>query len=106
MWINSVTFAPDGRTLASGYWDGNIRLWNVTNGDLLHIIESRSNGVFCVAFSPDSSRLASGTTENTICLWDVADGRLLQTLESQSNSVISVAFAPDGPRWPPDPTTA
>jgi WD40 repeat protein len=27
--VHSVTFAPDGKTLASGAWDGTVALWGV-----------------------------------------------------------------------------
>ncbi|MGQ9601053.1 MAG: WD40 repeat domain-containing protein [Anaerolineae bacterium] len=28
-WVTSVAFSPDGATLASGSWDGTVRLWGV-----------------------------------------------------------------------------
>jgi WD40 repeat protein len=31
-WIYSFAISPDGKTLASGSWDGEVRLWNLADG--------------------------------------------------------------------------
>ena len=33
--VRSVTFSPDGRTIASGSWDNTVRVWNVVSGELI-----------------------------------------------------------------------
>ena len=60
-WLNSVSFSPDGKTLASGDRDGNLILWDVeqrqANGAPSTGYDERLTSV---AFSPDGNTLASG----------------------------------------------
>ena len=40
--VNSVSFSPDGKTLATGSWDNTIKLWNVETGWGLNALMRRS----------------------------------------------------------------
>jgi len=94
-----AVFSPDGLILASagGYRDDNaVRLWQVSDGTLMHALKGHTVPVFSVAFSPDGSTLASGSQDETVRLWRVSDGKLLRTLEGHVGLVNMVAFSSDG----------
>jgi WD40 repeat protein len=74
--LNAVVFSPDGRTLAGGYNNGTVRLWNVA--DPAHprplgqpLATTIGNTVNAVAFSPDGRTLASGSTDGITRLWNL-----------------------------------
>lgn len=94
--ILSVAFSPDGKLLATSDIAGEIRLWEVGNGQPLFICKEHTDAVNCVTFSPDGKTLASSSDDTTIRLWDVLSGHCLKILKGHKNWVRSVAFSPDG----------
>ena len=65
--VRSVSFSPDGQTLASGSDDDTIRLWEVSTGRTVRTLTGHTNSVYSVSFSPDGQTLASGSDDDTIC---------------------------------------
>lgn len=97
--VESVTFTPDGKTLASGNFDGTIKLWDVESGRELRTLMGHFRGISSVrsvALNADGNTLASAGWDTTIKLWDIRSGKELTTLTGHSNSVSSVAFSSDG----------
>jgi len=95
-WVNSVSFSPDGKMLASGSADNTIKLWNLENGENIYSLTVHNKSVYSVNFSPDGKMLASGSADNTIKLWDVKTGINIQTIAEHNSAVNSVSFSPDG----------
>ena len=94
--VLSVAFSPDGKLLATGDTNGEIRLRQVADGQPVLTCKGHTNWVLSLAFSPNGSVLASGSTDQTVKLWDVSTGQCLYTLQEHSHEVWSVAFSPDG----------
>ena len=96
--VRSVSFSPDGATLASGggRWDETVRLWDVATGTLKATFTGHTDLVFSVSFSPDDTTLASGSYDSTVRLWDVDTATHKATLTGHTDSVFSVSFSPDG----------
>ena len=94
--VLSVSFSPDGSTLASGGWDDTVRLWDAHTGRHLRTLSGHTGSVESVSFSPDGSTLASGSYDATVRLWSVGTGRHLRTLTGHTDWVRSVSFSPDG----------
>jgi WD40 repeat protein/tetratricopeptide (TPR) repeat protein len=92
--VKSVSFSPDGQTLASGSDNGIVKLWG-KDGTEIQTFQGHSDEVWSVAWSPDGQILASASLDSTVKLWR-KDGKVMQTLQGHSSWVIGVAWSPDG----------
>ena len=105
--VESMSFSPDGQILATGNWDGNVRLWHATTGEFLQTIPGhpslrnfysapRNN----VVFSPNGNTLAVGSRDNTVFLWNVNTGKQLHTFIGHTTlnteAASSISFSLDG----------
>ena len=94
--VNTVAFSPNGALVAAGTANGEVHVWQVSNGKPLFTCDAHSNWVYSIAFSPDGSILACGSDTQTIHLWEVNSGRVLTTFQGHVNRTLSVVFSPDG----------
>jgi len=117
--VTSLAFSPDGRWLASGSRDQEIRLWDGTTGEecvtlgehlydfapsapgqpgvltAIRPVRGHAGQITSVAFRADGRWVASASQDGTLRAWETATGR--ETLAVRFPFVVtSVAWAPDG----------
>jgi WD40 repeat protein len=95
--VLSISFSPDGKTLASGGLDYSIRLWNVETGKKISTIQRDGGTIKSLSFSPNGKTLAFGGNDQTIKLWDVKIGKEIKTFNGRHlDTVNGLSFSPDG----------
>jgi WD40 repeat protein len=93
--VFAVAFARDGKTLASGDWEGNVKLWDVATGQERASLPGHQGWVTRLAFTPDSKTLVSSGGDACVKLWDVATRRERASFRGPVRAR-SVAVSPDG----------
>lgn len=87
-------------SLATGGLDQNLKIWDLSTGQVKQILNQHRYPVFCLDFSPDGQTLAIGSMHETIELWNLGNGDrepyLQNLLEGHSLGVFSLHFTPDG----------
>jgi WD40 repeat protein len=96
--IPTVAFAPDGKTLAIGGFNGEARVFDSVEGRLRATYGGHGKVARAVGFAPDGRLLAVGSSEGFIKLWDRASGAEVRTLRGHTGRIYSVVFSPDGQR--------
>ena len=94
--------SPDGRTLASGDDQGEIRLWDLETCRCLRVLTgSITFKQRQLVFSPDGKLLvAAGSDRKEISIWDISAGRCIASVDDHAPGIglRTVSFAGDHAR--------
>jgi WD40 repeat protein len=98
--VNSLSWSPDGRYLASAAYDYTVRVWDVASGNL-RFLYSDPHGFLltCVTWSPDSKALGNddnGSGDVMVQVWNISSQRPMTVYRGQSRPVQTVDWSPDG----------
>jgi WD40 repeat protein len=100
--VSTVTFSPDGKTLATGNnaaqgVSAEYRLWDVADKSLRRAVPCKS-GLSAMAFAPDGKTLITGSLGEAKLL-DPETGQERGTVPGEPDELVcAVALSPDGTR--------
>jgi len=101
LYIRSVCFSPDGKFIATGAEDKQIRIWDISKRRIRHCLTGHEQDIYSLDFSRDGRIIVSGSGDRTARIWDMAEGVCLHVLrvndiDQKDPGVTSVAISPDG----------
>uniref|UniRef100_A0A8D0XTB7 Apoptotic protease-activating factor 1 n=1 Tax=Sus scrofa TaxID=9823 RepID=A0A8D0XTB7_PIG len=100
--VRCSAFSVDSTLLATGDDNGEIRIWNVSNGELLHscapvLVEggaaTHGGWVTDLRFSPDGKMLVSAG--GYLKWWNVDSGKSIQTFYTNGTNLKKIHVSPD-----------
>jgi F-box and WD-40 domain protein CDC4 len=79
---NSVrAISGAGRTLVSGSYDSNVRVWDLDSGKCRFVYTGHTEKVYSVGYSPEMEIAVSGSMDATVRIWCTKTGVPLHILE-------------------------
>jgi WD40 repeat protein/serine/threonine protein kinase len=91
-------FSPDGRHLATGCRNGNVKLWKLDGHVERQLSRNPSTVTRGVTFSPDGKLLITVNDDGAVVrFWDVASGTMQKVIEAGTHGQLwSADVSPDG----------
>jgi hypothetical protein len=111
--VHAAVISSDERLLATASYDCTVRVWDLTNGDCLKVLQ-HTDPVMRVAFSPAvaaprgsqtsaggmpataPARLVTACEGRALWLWDVESGACIAALGEHKEAVTCAVFSADG----------
>ncbi len=94
--VSSLSFAPDGKTLASTGGEPVVRLWDVASGRELVPQSGHRSGARSLVVSPADGTVFTAGDDGTIRQWDPSSGRELGLIAQLNGPVESLSVSSDG----------
>ena len=93
--LEAVAFSPDGKWLASGGWDNEMRIYKADTPKQwteVRVHKSHRAAITSIAFSKDGKFVASGSKDFTIQVYETETGKAVFSASDHKDAVTRVLF--------------
>ena len=84
--IACLDFSATSSTLASGSWDGTLKLWDVYKNSCIETMEHGCD-VMAVSFRPDGKEICTSATNGNLYIWEVETGQQVGLIHARTTLV-------------------
>jgi len=99
--VHSVAIDVDNKTIASGSWDGTVKLYNIECKDLVQTLgdtleKGKMGGLYSVRFAHNTTTriLGCASCDHSAYIWNTSNGELLTKLAGHKGDVNDLDFHP------------
>jgi len=92
--VTSICWSPDGTVLATGAFDGRIRLWN-REGEMVGSLIQHAGPVHAIRWSSKGKFLLSCSEDKTAIVWNVSTLSAVKSFEAHQARVLDVDWCPN-----------
>src|SRR5262249_35472878 len=94
----SVSWSPEGKRLAIGTSQGEVKIADPATGKLMCTLSGHTSSIRSIVWSPDGKRLASAGDDGPVKVWDADHKQERLPLQGQNGNVFDLAWSPNGKR--------
>lgn len=94
--VYALALSPDDNQLAVAGFDDEVRVYDSTDGRLIHVLKCSCADQRAVAYSPDGTKLACAGRDGRLRLWRTADATLERQIQAHVQRIRAIAYSPDG----------
>ena len=93
-WLSTLAFTPDGKLVAGGALDGDVRVWDVGSGSIVQTFVSQSGSRLQLGVDPHGRTILSGAGDGSVVAWDISGTQALGRTFGWSPPDNGCPFAP------------
>lgn len=87
--VTSVAWSPDGQYIATGCYDGQVRIWD-HSGKLHMLLKEHAGPVFALKWSKSGEFLLSGSFDRRAIVWAAQTGTVFKSFLLHAGAVLDV----------------
>jgi WD40 repeat protein len=92
--VSDVAMSQDGTRVVTGTRNGNVTIWDATNGLPLRELPQHPGAISSLAMSADAPRIATGSEDKNVRIFDATSGALIKQIGPLASRIARVVFGP------------
>lgn len=94
--VESLTLAPDGKTMITGHHDGNLVFWDLKTRTVIKKVKAHTDQVNTILFNPSGTQFVTSGEDGKVVLLDWPAAKIIKSYSVPVESNSFACLTPDG----------